>query len=309
MTLSLRAMRYVQSAMRLGSISAAAERMNVAASAVATALGQAEDAFGVTLATRARAKGISPTLAGRDVQRRIDDLLERYDAMLADVSTLKGGLSGVLTIGYNAPIAPAFLPGIVADMRAEHPEIAISFVDGDNMSVQDGLLSGQFDAIVFVEELPNPQIETLPLIFAPTYCLCPADHPIAKGVSVSVAEILCEPLVLLDRPAARGYYMELLEQSGDDYRIVATANSTEMVRSLVAAGTGISLLSMRPGERPAYSGSHTRCVPIAGSGHGVTLSLGFAPGPKRRLLQLFVETCSAFFQTDQSAGLIVSPQN
>ncbi len=306
MSLSLRAMRYVQAAMRLESISAAAQAMNVAPSAVSAALGQAEAAFGVTLATRARAKGISPTLAGRDVQRRIDDLLERYDAMLTEVSDLQTGLTGTLTIGYNAPIAPAFLPAITAALRERHPDIALNLVDGDNRSVQEGLLSGQFDAILFVEELPNPQIETRPLIFAPTYCLCPADHPIAAGGTVSVAAILTAPLVILDRPAARGYYMDLIEQGGQDYTIVATANSTEMVRSLVAAGTGVALLNMRPGDVPAYAGAATRCVPIDGGSHGVTLSLGYAPGPKRKILQLFIDGCAAHFASSAREDVIVT---
>lgn len=239
MTLSLRAMRYVQAALQRGSITAAAEAMNVAPSAIATALGQAEAAFGMALVTRARAKGIFPTLAGRDVQRRIDDLLERYDALLTDVSDLQTGLSGTLAIGYNAPIAPAFLPAISAQMLAAHPEVSLSFTEGNNTSVRDGLLDGQFDVILFVEEIPNPQIAAQQLIYAPTYCLCPVDHPLAQCSAVTVQQVLREPLILLDRPAARGYYMDLLEQSGESYRIVATANSTEMVRSLVAEGVGI----------------------------------------------------------------------
>ncbi len=304
MSLSLRAMRYVQAAMDLGSITAAAEAMNVAPSAIATALGHAETAFGVTLATRARSKGIFPTLAGRDVARRIDDLLERYDAMLADVSNLQTGLSGTLTVGYNAPIAPAFLPQITAQLRAAHPEITLSFFDGDNTSVQSGLRSGQFDAILFVEELPNPQIATQPLLFAPTFCLCPADHPFAhQGPAVSISQIRQEPLVLLNRPAAQAYYLDLLDQGGEDYRIVAMANSTEMIRSLVAVGTGVSLLNMRPGDTPAYAGGALRCIPVENSTHGVTLSLGFAPGPKRRLLQLFIEQCTSFFESPDAQGL------
>ena len=71
MTLSLRAMRYLQAALQYGTITAAAEAMHVAPSAIASALNQAEDAFGMALVTRARAKGVFPTSAGRDVQRRM----------------------------------------------------------------------------------------------------------------------------------------------------------------------------------------------------------------------------------------------
>lgn len=309
MTLSLRAMRYVQAVLRRGNISAAACEMNVAPSAIATALAQAEDAFGVALVTRARAKGVFPTRAGRHALLRIEDLLERHDAMLADLTDLQSGLSGSLVIGYNAPIAPAFLPAIAVNMLGAHPEVALSFVEGDNASVREGLLDGQFDVVIFVDDLPNPQIDTQPLIFAPTYCICPADNALAHGRCVSSQEIARQPLILLDRPAARSYYMDLLERSGEPVRIVATANSTEMVRSLVACGIGVSLLNMRPRDVLPYAGHDVICLPIRDTDSGITLSLGFAPGPRRRLVQLFIDTCTSYLQGPDGAGLIVSTKD
>ena len=97
-----------------GSITAAAEAMNVAPSAIATALGQAEDAFGIALVTRARSKGIFPTSAGRDVQRRIDDLLERYDGLLAGVSDL------VIQAMQNTPPPPPPMPASPPVIVEEH---------------------------------------------------------------------------------------------------------------------------------------------------------------------------------------------
>jgi DNA-binding transcriptional LysR family regulator len=305
MTLSLRAMRYVRAALQHGSITAAAEAMRVTPSAIAAALDQAETAFGITLVTRARSKGVFPTLTGRDVGRAIDDLLERYDALMSGVSDLKASLSGNLAIGYNAPMAPAFLPRLMAEMSAAHSGLTFTLTEGNNDSVQKGFMDGQFDVIIFVEELPNPQIETTPLIFAPTYCLCSTDHAFARHETVTVQQIVQEQLILLDRPAARGYYLDLLAKGGSDLRIVATANSTEMVRSLVASGIGISLLNMKPRDVPAYSGGQIRCLPIANSTSGVTLSLGFAPGPKRKLVQMFVENCMASLGGPWGLDLIV----
>jgi DNA-binding transcriptional LysR family regulator len=100
--------------------------------------------------------------------------------------------------------------------------------------------------------------------------------------------------------------LDLLEAGGEDTHIVATANSTEMVRSLVAMGTGVSLLNMRPRSVPAYADKSICCIPVTDSTHGITLSLGCAPGPKRRLLQLFIDSCTEYFQGPASADLTVS---
>lgn len=90
--------------------------------------------------------------------------------------------------------------------------------------------------------------------------------------------------------------MDLLEQSGEAFRIVAIASSTKMVRSLVAAGIGVSLLNMLPSKVLPYAGQEIHCLPLSGASSGVTLSVGFAPGPKRRLVHLVVDLCSAFFR-------------
>ena len=101
--------------------------------------------------------------------------------------------------------------------------------------------------------------------------------------------------------------MDLLEQSGTEFRIVATANSTEMVRSLVATGIGVSLLNMRPREVQPYAGRAIRCLPVSDAASGVTLSLGFAPGPRRRLVQTLVDACTSYFSGQEAAQLIVIP--
>ncbi|MDW4499432.1 LysR substrate-binding domain-containing protein [Sulfitobacter sp. D35] len=95
---------------------------------------------------------------------------------MSDVSQMASEVSGLLTVGYDAP---AFLSKLAATLRAMHPGVTLAFVDGDNESVKQGLVDGKFDAIYFVEDVPDPRIEAATLIFAPTYCLCRKDHPIA----------------------------------------------------------------------------------------------------------------------------------
>ncbi len=305
MDLSLRAMRYVRAAMRLGSLTAAAEELNVAASAIAVALDQAEAAFGLTLVTRARAKGISPTLAGREVLQRIEDLLERYEVMLANGAEMRSGLSGILKIGYYAPIAPAFLPHVLGPMVAANPGLSLALEEGDNPQMQAGLLQGNYDAILFVADAPVPQIEVTRLIHAPNYCLCAADHPFAKRGWVSMTEIAAQPLIILNRPVVASYYRELLEREGQALNVVATANSTEMVRAFVGAGLGCAILNMRPSIQSSYAGHTLASVPISGAASGLTLCLGTVAGPSRRIVQAFAEACVAYFASDAGRGLIV----
>lgn len=306
MSLSLRAMRYVSTTMTLGSIAGAAAELHVAASAISAALDQAEAAYGMALVTRVRAKGVFPTSAGRVILLRIDDLLERYDAMLADGIKMQSSFAGQLKIGYYAPVAPAFLPLILSPLMAANPDLSLVLEECSNPGAQAGLVDGSYDAIVFVAETPLPQIEVTPLIHAPCYCLCSSSHPFAERPSVTLPEVAAERLVILDRPVATSYYRELLERVGQTIKVAATANSSEMVRSMVGAGLGCSILNMRPKTALSYAGDLLAAVPIADLSSGLTLSLGVASGPGRRVVQAFGDACIAFFANAKGQELIVA---
>lgn len=298
MALSLKAMTYFTSALRHGNIAKAASELNIAASAVSTAIDQVEAEFDLTLITRHRARGIQTNASGVVVAQKCERLLEEYRALLSDGVDLKQSLSGRLRIGYYAPIAPAFLPKILASFVPDPSRIELSLEECDNDSAQDGLLSGKYDAILFVSEDVRPAIHFEPLITAPPYCLLPATHALARLRSVTMAQIAQEPLVVLNRPVAAEYYRTLFEGHGTGPVIAAYATSTEMVRSLVSAGHGCAVLNMRPLTSISYCGAGLVELPIADPLPPLTLSIGYDKARPRRLVQHFANACHAHFATD-----------
>ncbi|MEM9779969.1 MAG: LysR family transcriptional regulator, partial [Pseudomonadota bacterium] len=152
MTPSLKAMAYFTAALRHGNIARAAAELNIAASAVATAIDQVEAAFGLDLVSRQRSRGIQATASGLAVARKCELLLEEYRSVLAEGADLKQSLSGTLRIGYYAPIAPAFLPKILASCVPDISVVEWHLDACDNEGAQDGLLNGTYDAILFVSE-------------------------------------------------------------------------------------------------------------------------------------------------------------
>jgi len=149
MSISLRSMRYLTTALRQQSISKAAQELSVAASAVSAAIDQIEDELQLKLVNRVRARGISATANGRVMERKFVHLLEEYEAVMAEGSDLRQAMTGVLRIGYYAPVAPAFLPAILAPLSELGSGITYHLAEDDNDRVQEGLLAGDYDAIIF----------------------------------------------------------------------------------------------------------------------------------------------------------------
>lgn len=295
MSVSLRAMEYFTTVLRHGSIAKAATELNIAASAVSTAIDQVEAAFDLTLITRQRSRGIQANASGLAVARKFERLLEDYRSVLAEGADLKQALSGDLRIGYYAPIAPAFLPKIISSLAPETSEITLDLEECDNDSAQDGLLNGQYDAILFVAEGARPTIGFDVLIEAPPYCLLHKSHPLAGQSAVSMAQIAKEPLVVLKRPVASAYYRNLFDTLGHEPTIAAYANSTEMVRSLVGAGHGCAILNMQPLTATSYAGDTVVGLPISDPLPVLTLAIGYDKTRPRRLVQHFVDACREHF--------------
>lgn len=293
MAISLKAMEYFTTALRQGSISKAAAELNIAASAIGGAIDQVEAAFDLTLTIRQRSRGITANASGRQVAQKFERLLEDYAAVLAEGADLKQALSGTLRVGYYAPIAPAFLPQILASFIPDGHDITLHLDECDNDSAQDGLLNGTYDVVLFVSEDVRPTVDFDVLIEAPAYCLVPAGHSFAKQASVTVAQIASQPLVVLNRPVAAAYYQSLFD--ANDITVAAYANSTEMVRSLVGAEHGCAVLNMQPLTAQSYSGSTLVGVPISDPLPPLTLSIGYDKTRPRRLVQDFVDACRTHF--------------
>jgi len=305
--LSLKAMEYFTTALRHGNIARAAAELNIAASAVAAGIDQVEAAFELTLVTRQRSRGIRATASGIAIARKCERLLEDYRSVLAEGADLKRSLSGTLRIGYYAPIAPAFLPAILAEVVPDTGEVELHLEACDNDGAQEGLLAGRHDVILFVSDGVRPSIDYEVLIEAPPYCLLPSSHRLARRSSISMAEIAKEPLVVLNRPVAAAYYRGLFDAHDHENLIAAYANSTEMVRSLVGAGRGCAILNMRPSTATSYAGAEVTELPIIDALPPLKLAVAYDKVRPRRLVQRFVQACQDYFAGPESTRHVVVP--
>lgn len=300
MPVSLKSMQYFSTAVSLGSISKAADHLNIAASAVSAAIDQVEANFELTLITRQRSRGITANSNGRLIAQKFERLLEDYQSILVEGAELKHSLGGVLRVGYYAPVAPAFLPEIFTSFLPKNSGAVLHLRECDNDQAQDGLLNGDFDVIFFVSEGAKASVDFDVLIEAPPYCLLPASHALTNQESVSLAQIAREPLVVLDRPVAASYYQKLFKNFSADISIAAYANSTEMVRSLVSQGHGCAVLNMRPLLDASYSGRGLVSRPISDPLRPLTLAVGYDRSKPRRIVQKFVQACDAYFVKERT---------
>ena len=125
--------------------------------------------------------------------------------------------------------------------------------------------------------------------------LVPHDHALGQCEFVTRADLNNEPLVLLDLPITNEYYRSLAGDPEQPDDIVATASTHEMVRSLLGAGVGCSILNMRPATAITYAGDEVLAIPFRGDTHALTLALGHMGSTPRRLVQAFMDATREYF--------------
>lgn len=258
--ISLRQLDYFRAIAITGSLSAAAEDRHVSRSTVAGALDELERALGAQLCVRYKSHGIELTEAGRGVLDSAITILGEVDDLESIGSEHR--LSGELTIGCFSSLAPTILPRLLQRYTTEHPEVHTSIVVETADVLDERLRSGQLDVIISYNPHLDPTLAYEPLFETRMHALLPATHALAGEQSVSVRDLVEDPLVLMMTPPSNGEVLGYFARQELRPNVRFRVTHFELARSLVAAGLGYSLFIQRPKNNHSYDGLPLVTLPL-----------------------------------------------
>ena len=143
---------------------------------------------------------------------------------------------------------------------------------------------------------PGPAVTFEPLAEAHPYALLSAKDPLAQAPTVALADLAGRDMIAFDLPITQQFFHSLFIQRNLRPRVRHQVKSYEMVRSLVGAGEGFSLLIMRPVNERTYAGD--RLVyrrlsdPITPPRYGMAFATQYRP---TRLVATFTNICRELF--------------
>jgi len=281
---TLRQLEYFVAAGEAGSITEAARRTHGSQPTVSSAVARLEKALGVELFVRHHAHGVTLTPAGtrflgeaRALLRQAAEL-ERYGVELAE------GVSGPIDLGCLVTLAPVVAPRLCREFVRSHPDARVELLEGG----QEELLRALHDGRI------SEEIRFEPMATLPPLAVLPSAHPLAKGKDVSLADLAAEPLILLDLPLSREYFLSLFLAHGLEPAVSRRSANSEVIRSMVANGFGYTLVNIRPGIARALDGRGFAVLPLrepARPLHAGLAMIGSAHQP--RTVEAFREHCAA----------------
>ncbi|MEM7061160.1 MAG: LysR family transcriptional regulator [Pseudomonadota bacterium] len=308
MAASLRHLSYLLAVAENGSVTAAAEQLGVSQPAISTALRNIEADYDLSLFVRERPHKIALTAVGRRFVANARHLLETAGEFDDEARELKDSQAGVVDIGCFTPTAPFVIPMVLQRLKDRFPKIRIKLHEGDIDEINRLLTTGVIEVALTYDMYPNPAVQFEPLTEAYPYALLAAGDPLARSVSISLADLANRDMIAFDLPITQQYFHSLFIQHNLRPRIRHQVKSYEMVRSLVGAGEGYSILIMRPMNERAYSGDLLAYLPIrttiAPPRYGLAFTNQYRP---TKLVRTIAKMCRDLFAVDKKLSQYLVP--
>ena len=244
MPLSLKQVRYFVATADAGQVSQAAIELNVSQSTVTAAIKQLEDDLNVSLFKRL-ASGMALTAEGARFLQHARNIMAAINSATRAPLTEDTTLSGCVRIGVSYTVAGYFLPRHYMRFARSYPRIRAELYELPRNAIESGLRDGSLDlAVMLVSNLQDRKhLAHETLLRSRRRLWLPVEHPLLTAETISLEDVTAEPYVMLTVDEANQTASRYWKPTGLKPNIVFKTSSVEAVRSMVADGMGITILS------------------------------------------------------------------
>jgi len=225
-----------------GSLTAAARECNLVLPAASRRIHDLEKTLGEALFHR-HSRGLLATEIGRAFVKHGLVLLQSLDELVQDIDNIKAGVSRHVRLTSSTAAINQFLPPLLAEYSALHPEIHVALDEQVSDMVVGSLREGRSDLGAYVEGPFDDDLETrdfrkdvLVLIFS-------HGHRLTGKTAIGFADTLDENWISLNAGAALLMRQQQTAlEAGRPFKLRMQVRSFDAVAHMVASGLGIAAL-------------------------------------------------------------------
>ncbi len=152
-----------------------------------------------------------------------------------------------LKISTGTTLAQYFLVGLVAEFMRINPEIRIQIEIGNTFSVVNNVADGAADIGIMDQPPAHAGLRIHPLRRAVAHVILPATHILAGQSTLSVSDLIEEPLIALPRRfSTRSLVDQAFREKGAEPKIVVECDTSVFAVELVRRHIGIAILNPFP---------------------------------------------------------------
>lgn len=231
----------------LKSLTRAAERSHLSLAAASSRIKELESRFGMRLLYREN-KGVQLSPAGETLLAHAQQFMQQVERLKSDMQAYNNGIKGHIRIFANTTAVTEFMPRVLGEFLASHPQVNVSLEERLNHDILRGIVEGTADVGIAAGpvaevkgagaalQILNFSTDRLVLATAP-------DHPLAGMGTVHFADTLAYPHIGLHEGSTLLHFLNrIVAESGQRLQLRIQVRGFEAMCRMVEANVGIGIL-------------------------------------------------------------------
>lgn len=269
MQIKIRHLEVFHAVMEEGSVSKAAQRLNLSQPAVSIALSNLEDLIGFPLFHRAKGH-FSPRPEAFQLQADAELSIMAVERFANMAKLVQSGASGYIRVGSFGGPALSLLPGLLSRFSNSFPQVQIDLQVRSSAQIAYLVGNGQLD--LGLVEAPAAAANIVAREFeSACVCIMREDDALASRLTIGPHDLAARPIVGIDagNQVERALH-RICNEAGVELRIGVRGFFFAVVRRIIAEGGGIALVDRYNGTQNLGDGVVARPF-LPGVPHRVAL--------------------------------------
>lgn len=251
--LDLTSLRIFVAVARTGSISAAADAVNLSVPSVSKRVSELESTIG-TAAFKRTPTGVQLTPAGHSLLQHALQIEQAVDRLAHDLSDYSRGLAGHVRLLATSSAIVQGLPAKLRSFQEQHPGIRLDVEERLSGDVVRAVSEQRADLGIFTENVPHDGLMVRPYDEDELVLIASSTHPIASTPAAQLSDALqYEFISQYDSTVMNHMLLLAAVQSGKILKLRSLVRGYDSVCRMVAAGLGLGLV---PGSFPLAAANY-----------------------------------------------------
>lgn len=243
--MEFRVLRYFLAVAREGSITGAANFLNVTQPTLSRQIKDLEEELGQVLLIRG-SHNVTLTAEGMILRKRAEEIIDMVSKTKAEFNSMEDTIGGDVFIGGGETEAMKYIAEIIKELQAEYPLIKYHLYSGNAEDVTERVDKGLLDFGVLIQPTDLSKYDSIAMPAKDLWgVVMRKDSPLAVKKTIKRSDLLNLPLICSRQVVRRtSSTNEFLDWFGDDFEklnIVATFNLIYNAGLLVEEGVGYAV--------------------------------------------------------------------
>lgn len=191
---------------------------------------------------------ITPT--GEILLDRAKQMIRIYEQTKKDIMEHHHAIRGELKIGASFTIGEYILPSLLADLKAEYPELILQIVIGNTEEIIKYVKFLQVDIGLIEGKTDDKDISVSPFMKDELVIVASSNHELVQKNMISIADLQNQDWISREAGSGTGEYLHhFMSSNGLKVKSLLTISSNQGIKETVINGLGLSLISKSVIER------------------------------------------------------------